>query len=92
MGCRRSSNSIGNIFFYLPDRPTAENPIVKNLPFKESIVMENINFKRAISFTIFKPYRRLCSDRTIHLNPFIESIEKTVCKIGPPLIPRPFHY
>ncbi len=31
-----SSNSIENILFYLPDRPTAEKPHVKNLPFKES--------------------------------------------------------
>ena len=30
------ANSIGNIFFYLPDRLTAENPPVKNPPFKES--------------------------------------------------------
>ena len=40
MGCKRSSNSIGNIFFYLPD-PTNRLQIthvthVKNAPFKES--------------------------------------------------------
>ncbi len=28
-------------FFYLPDRPTAEKPFVKNLPFKEQNCQES---------------------------------------------------
>ncbi len=55
--------------------------------FEISVVMKSMNFK-CTNFNIFILFRTLSSGPLTHLNPFVERVQKTAHKIGPPFRER----